>query len=253
MTYLGYIVVSALGALIASFIGVVSERVYTGQSWKKGRSKCNSCSLTLTHRDLVPVFSWLSSSGKCRRCGSRLPASYVIAEILLAVLFALSYHVLGLTLALLVFLVMLSILGFVVLYDLRHTLVPPMASLLLVSLAFIFALLQSPDSRSFGLTLIVAGCVSLFLFLIHALSKGRAMGLGDVPVVFALALVVGAPLAFAGLLFSFWIGAVVGIVILLVRRGGPTMGIEVPFVPFMAAGFLLAFFTQWNPFPLFVF
>jgi len=29
------------------------------------------------------------------------------------------------------------------------------------------------------------------------------------------------------------------------------MGIEVPFVPFLAAGYLLAFFTQWNPLPLF--
>jgi prepilin signal peptidase PulO-like enzyme (type II secretory pathway) len=54
-----------------------------------------------------------------------------------------------------------------------------------------------------------------------------------------------------GILFSFWIGALFGIAVLLRRRGGPTMGIEVPFVPFLAAGFLLAFFTQWNPFPLF--
>ena len=26
------------------------------------------------------------------------------------------------------------------------------------------------------------------------------------------------------------------------------MGVEVPFAPFLAAGFLLAYFTQWNPF-----
>jgi prepilin signal peptidase PulO-like enzyme (type II secretory pathway) len=77
------------------------------------------------------------------------------------------------------------------------------------------------------------------------------MGLGDAPVAFSLALLVGSAYAFAGLIFSFWIGALFGIGLLLARRGGPTMGIEVPFVPFLAAGFLLAYFTQWNPFPLF--
>jgi prepilin signal peptidase PulO-like enzyme (type II secretory pathway) len=62
-----------------------------------------------------------------------------------------------------------------------------------------------------------------------------------------LSLLVGSQ-AFVGLVFSFWVGAVIGIGILVLRRGGPTMGIEVPFVPFLAVGYLLAFFTQWNPF-----
>jgi prepilin signal peptidase PulO-like enzyme (type II secretory pathway) len=68
--------------------------------------------------------------------------------------------------------------------------------------------------------------------------------------VFALSLFVGSQ-AISGLLFSFWIGALFGIILLLVRRGGPTMGIEVPFVPFMALGYLLAYITQWNALGLF--
>jgi prepilin signal peptidase PulO-like enzyme (type II secretory pathway) len=73
------------------------------------------------------------------------------------------------------------------------------------------------------------------------------MGLGDAPVALALALLAGPGLALAGLLFSFWIGALVGIAILVSRPKGHRMGIEVPFVPFLAAGYLLAFFTRWNP------
>jgi prepilin signal peptidase PulO-like enzyme (type II secretory pathway) len=72
------------------------------------------------------------------------------------------------------------------------------------------------------------------------------MGLGDAPVALALSLVAGTN-AFSGLLFSFWIGAVIGIGILALYPRGHRMGIEVPFVPFLAAGYLLAFFTQWNP------
>jgi leader peptidase (prepilin peptidase) / N-methyltransferase len=92
-----------------------------------------------------------------------------------------------------------------------------------------------------------AGVIGSGFFLLHYFSKGRAMGLGDSPVALALALVTGGSLAIAGLLFSFWIGAVVGIGILVATPKGHRMGIEVPFVPFLAAGYLLAYFTQWNP------
>ena len=102
-----------------------------------------------------------------------------------------------------------------------------------------------------ALALMVAGVISLGFFLLYAFSRGRAMGLGDAPVSFALALLVGASLAIPGLLFSFWIGAIVGIAILATTPKGHRMGIEVPFVPFLAAGYLLAFFTQWNPLRLF--
>lgn len=241
-----------LGALVASFVGVISERAYTGQSWRKGRSRCDSCRQTLSATDLVPLLSWSLAGGRCRYCGSRLAWSHVVSEALLGLLFAGSYATLGLTLPLLFFLIALSVLTFIVLYDLRHTIVPPFASFLFFVASLVFALSTYADLHSLGLTLLVAGGGSLFLFLVHALSRGRAMGLGDAPLAFSLALLVGGKLAFAGLLFSFWIGALCGIAILLARRGGPTMGIEVPFAPFLAAGFLLAFFTQWNPLPLFL-
>lgn len=242
-----------LGALIASFVTVVSERIYTGQSWSRGRSKCNSCNSELSGRDLIPVLSWLSTRGRCRHCGSGLPVTYLLVEVILGTLFVLAYLKLGIGLPLLTFLLSLSVLTFTVLYDLRHTIVPVGASFLLFIGAMTFAILTHADLSSLGLTVMLAGMMGLFLFLLHALSRGRAMGLGDAPVVFSLALLVGSNHSFAGLLFSFWIGAVIGILVLLVRREGPTMGIEVPFVPFLAAGFLLAYFTQWNPFPLFVF
>jgi len=239
-----------LGAVLASFIAVVAERAYTGQSWAQGRSRCDSCRTVLAFRDLVPVLSWCLNRGRCQHCGSRLTFGYVLGELALGLLFALGYHALGVSLALLPFLVALCVLFFITLYDLRHTVVPPVSSLLLLFATFAFAVLAHEDQASLGLSLLVAGAISLFIFLLHACSRGRAMGLGDAPVAFALALLVGSTHAFPGLVFSFWIGALFGVGLLLGRRGRPTMGREVPFVPFLAAGFLLAYFTQWNPFPL---
>lgn len=236
-----------LGGVLASFVGLLAERLHTGQSWMRDRSRCNSCGELLEPRDLVPVLSFLGTLGKARCCGARLPAAYALSEFALGGVFALAYLKLGLSVALGVFLISVLVLAFIILYDLRHTVVPIAASSLLLVTSLLFSWLSSRAVPEFGLMLLVAGSVGLFFFLFYAFSQGRAMGLGDAPVALSLSLLVGPYLALPGLLFSFWIGAVVGIAILVGRPKGHRMGIEVPFVPFLAAGFLLAYFTQWNP------
>lgn len=246
---LGLIAFALLGALVGSFIGVVQERVHTGQSFLKGRSTCNSCARTLGPSDLVPVLSWLLSLGRCRSCKSKVPAAYLLLEGSLALAFAAAYVAVGISPLLVALLSFATVLAFIVAYDLRHTIVPTYASNLLVVLGLLVALLSSADLNALGARLAVAGAIGSGFFLMYALSRGRAMGLGDAPVALALSLVAG-ELALAGLVYSFWIGALVGIFILVTRRGGPTMGIEVPFVPFLMLGYLAAFLLPWNPFVL---
>lgn len=239
----------ALGAVVASFVSVIAERIHTGESWVRGRSRCNSCTRLLHAVDLVPILSWIGVRGRCRTCGSRVPVGYVIAEAALGTVFLLAFLVHGLSLALLTFTVAVSVLLFIVLYDLRHTLVPRAAAALFAGAALLHVLAVTQTGAYLAYTLAYAGGIGLFFFLLHALSGGRAMGLGDTPIAFALALLVGADRAIPGFLFSFWVGAVVGIAILVSRPKGHRMGIEIPFVPFLAIGFLLAYFTSWTPLP----
>ena len=234
-----------LGAMFASLIGVIAERIHTGQSFTKSRSRCDMCKRTLGPLDLVPIFSWLFALGKCRTCKSSIPVRLFLLEVVIAFVFLLTYLKLGVSLELPLVLVFICILTFVVLYDLRHTLVPPMASMSLVVLSLLHALLFSPDVHTLGEALFGGGLIGLGFLLLHVCSGGRAMGLGDAPIAFALAVLV-TPYAFSGVLFSFWIGALIGLVVLFARRGGPKMGIEIPFVPFLAVGFLLAYFIQWT-------
>lgn len=250
MTYILGFAFFFFGSVLASFMAVLSERLHTGQSWIQGRSACNSCNRLLDARDLVPVLSWLFSGGRCRTCSALVPYTYAVGEALLGTLFVLAYLKMGLTLALIPFLLALVTLAFIVLYDLRHTIVPPAASTTLIVFSSAHAFLSASSLAGLGMTLMLAGAISLGFFLLFFLSKGRAMGLGDAPVALALALLVGSSASVPGLLFSFWIGGAIGIVILVSKPKGHRMGIEVPFVPFLAAGYLLAFFTQWNPLAL---
>lgn len=247
MDVLLIVLFGALGAVVASFVGVLVERVHTGRAWVRSRSRCNSCNRLLGSLDLIPVISWVISSGCCRTCGCRVPVRYLIAESVAALLFVGAYLSVGLTLPLPFLLLALGALLFIVLYDLRHTIVLPEASFLLLVTSLAVAYLESATLGDFGYTLLVAGIIGICFLLLHVCSKGKAMGLGDAPVAFSLSLLTGI-YAITGLLCSFWIGGVYGAVVLVRRRGGSKMNSEVPFVPFLAAGFLLAYFLKWNLF-----
>jgi leader peptidase (prepilin peptidase) / N-methyltransferase len=65
------------GALIAapfvgSFLGVVVRRLPEGRPIARGRSGCEHCGAALRVGDLVPLYSWLASGGRCRYCGHPL-------------------------------------------------------------------------------------------------------------------------------------------------------------------------------------
>lgn len=235
----------ALGAIVASFVGVISERLHTGQHFLTGRSRCDLCDRPLPPLSLIPILSYLLSRGRSFCCGARISLRSPITETLHGALFALSYLALGMAPALLFFLTALSLLLALVLYDLSHQILPPSLLVAFIAASAVTRLLLLPSASEFALSCLVALLIASFLALIHFASRGRAMGLADAPLAFGLALLVG-PFALTGFMFSFWIGAVIGILLLAGRPHGSRMGREVPFAPYLAAGFLLAYFTKWN-------
>ena len=235
----------ALGAVVASFIGVIAARLHTGQSFLKGRSRCDACNKPLRAIALVPIVSYVASRGRARCCGAHLSLVAPLSETLLGGLFVLAYLKLGLTPALPFMLFALSMLLALVLYDLSHQILPTPLLAMFVAAAAITGFLSTSSFTTFKGTVLIAFLIAASLALIHYLSRGRAMGLADAPFVFGCALLTGGA-ALSGFVFSFWIGAVIGILLLAGRPRGSRMGVEVPFAPFLAAGFLLAYFTQWN-------
>lgn len=238
-----------LGTIVASFMGVVVGRLHTGQSFVRGRSRCDACGRELQASQLVPIFSYLWSRGRASCCGARISALAPITEILLGALYVVAYLQFGLTTHLLLMLVALALILALVLYDLAHQILPPSLLSAFVAVATLTGLLSAATLVEWGSVVLVALVLGGILAAIHYGSRGRAMGLADAPLTFGLAVLTG-PVAITGFTFSFWIGAVVGIALLLGRPRGSRMGVEVPFAPFLAAGFLLAYFTQWNLFTL---
>jgi prepilin signal peptidase PulO-like enzyme (type II secretory pathway) len=76
------------GAITASFLCVVAERVPRGLSLG-GRSHC-VCGRQLLWRENIPVLGWLRVGGVSRCCSSKIPVFYLVAELFLAAGWAVS-------------------------------------------------------------------------------------------------------------------------------------------------------------------
>jgi leader peptidase (prepilin peptidase)/N-methyltransferase len=238
-----------LGAITASFVGVVTARLSTGQTFLTGRSRCDVCNTPLSFFSLVPILSYIASRGRAQCCGAHISILSPLTEVVLGSFFVLAYTRLGLSLALVGMLISLSLLLALVLYDLTHQILPtPLLTVFIIASA-ITGFLNAGSLSAFVDTLPAVFGVTLCLLALHFFSRGKAMGFADAPFVFGLALLTGQA-TLPGFVFSFWIGALVGIVVLAKRPAGSRMGVEVPFAPFLALGFLLAYFTQWNLYTL---
>jgi prepilin signal peptidase PulO-like enzyme (type II secretory pathway) len=242
-----FIVMFVYGTILGSFINAFAFRYNSGRSmW--GRSACTSCGKTLKAPELIPVVSFLLQRGRCRGCASKISFRYplveVVAGVLVALCFAEGQGVVLFLLSAAFFLILL----FISVYDMRHTIIPDPFVYAAALLGFGAHIVSF---GTFGIVpyLLLSVLVAAPLFLIWLVSRGRAMGLGDAKLMFAVALFVGPSAGVAAFLLSFWIGAAVGVAILLTEaaRGGRkrvTMKSEIPFGPFIALCAALVYFLH---------
>ena len=113
-----------LGAVVGSFLNVCIYRMPRGIGLAEPRrSFCPSCRKTIQWFENLPVVSWLLLRGRCSTCGERIPARYLVVELLTAVLFAWSWSVWGVPLAL-VYWVLISLLVTGSFIDIEHFIIP---------------------------------------------------------------------------------------------------------------------------------
>lgn len=250
-----YGVMFVFGTIVGSFLNVVLYRLHTGKSLN-GRSHCMSCGKTLSWYELFPIFSYLFQGGKCRGCRAYVPSRYLVVELLTGLLFLLVWHLLAPSYVLLtLYLVLASLCVLIVVYDIRHTIIPDELTVLVALVALLLLGYDYYIVRSLSDVMLsmVAGISAAFFFWgLWFVSKGRWIGLGDAKLALPLGVIVGLGGVFSMVVLSFWIGAAISLVLLslerLSKRGKTrlhflsvplTIKSEVPFAPFLIIGFFL--------------
>jgi prepilin signal peptidase PulO-like enzyme (type II secretory pathway) len=164
-------------------------------------------------------------------------------ELVVGIVFVLLYtHTisLGLSLAMsVVYFVFTSavagILSVITVYDLKHKIIPDelVYTLGILGLgAIVYSACTLGSFADIGDALIAGPLIATPFFLIWLISKGRAMGFGDVKLALVLGWLLGIQASIAMLFVSFWIGGLVGVFLLALTKKY-SLKSEVPFAPFM--------------------
>jgi prepilin signal peptidase PulO-like enzyme (type II secretory pathway) len=253
-----------LGTIIGSFLNVVIYRFNTGRSISRGRSICLSCSHTLSWYELIPVFSFLIQSGRCRSCASSISHQYPMVEFVTGLVFTLiAYHFLPVlpisqssyVILSTIFVFLFSLLIVISVYDIRHKIIPD-------KLVYIFAFISFfslfINQTGFGPLFVKPELIDIasgpllalpfaFLWLV---SRGKWMGLGDAKLVLGIGWMLGFYLGSASIILSFWIGAIFGLAMMLFSKKKIGVKTEIPFAPFLILSALLVFLYNIDIFRL---
>ena len=249
---LALLVLFILGTAIGSFLNVVIYRTIKGDSWVKGRSKCDHCQQKIAWYDNIPILSFLFLKGKSRCCKLPIPISYPIVELITGLLFTWWYGIgfvfFKLTTAPFVvlqplFWLLVGILLLIIFFtDLKYMIVPDLAVglLFVLTLAYRFYLTSTGVMQIKDFQLAILGMILGVLFLgsLWLFTQGKGMGLGDVKLIAPIALLLGWPKILVGLFTAFLFGGVVGMILLLTKK--KKFGQVIPFGPFIVLGAVMS-------------
>lgn len=77
-----YFILFWILACIASFLMVIGQRTSRGESFVKGRSRCDNCHKSIPVFALLPIIGYLLTKGRCKFCRQPIHWSYPIGEII---------------------------------------------------------------------------------------------------------------------------------------------------------------------------
>jgi leader peptidase (prepilin peptidase) / N-methyltransferase len=276
---LGALFAFVFGACVGSFVNVAAYRVPREISIASPRSFCPRCNRPIAVWANIPILAYIGLRGRCLMCGGEIPFRYFLTELALAAAAAYLFLSFPLGDAIARF-ALCAALYVVALIDYDWRVIPNLITFAGIPIGILAAWFLMPEV---GLWSSLIGAVggAGFLFItgeVYLLVRRReGVGMGDV---FLLGMV-GAFLGWPGVLFTMFVGSILGAIgglafaltgaasappeeevpaaiaeVVGVRRGDPPrldeaghdvtlMRTEVPFGPFLALA--AAFYALFQP------
>ena len=257
--------IALLGLLVGSFLNVVIYRfpLMMQKSWRyecqvfleqdtdspkeafnlsQPRSRCPSCQHLISAKENIPVISYLLLKGRCMHCNASISIRYPIIEVVTAALSVATACHFGVNVQTIYALFFVWVLICLSLIDFDTQLLPDNITLPLLwfgLFASLFNVFVSPTDAIIGA---LAGYLSLWsvYWLFKILTGKEGMGHGDFKLLAAIGAFLGWQILPLVIMLSAFIGAVVGILLIVFKRHNKNLAI--PFGPYLSFAALIALF-----------
>ena len=230
---------AVLGLAVGSFLNVCIYRIPLGRSVVSPASSCPQCGTALRWVDNIPVISYAILGGRCRNCRTGISIRYPIVELITMGVFLLHYSAFGLQPLLVPRLIFACAMIVLFAIDLEHHLLPNVITLPGIVVGFAFSLFLPPGPLSSVVGILIGGGV---LWLIgeayYRFAGQEGMGGGDVKMLGMIGAFLGWKLVLVTLVFSSVAGALIGLALIVTRKGD--MKYALPYGTFLALAGLFA-------------
>jgi leader peptidase (prepilin peptidase)/N-methyltransferase len=229
----------AVGLVIGSFLNVCIYRIPRQESVVWPASRCTNCGRHLAWFENIPIVSWVVLGGRCRTCRAPISPAYPVVELVTGLVFAGGTAVYGLTPLLFVRLAFACALIVLFAIDLRHQILPNVITLPGIVAGFLASWFLPPGWLSSAIGIVAGGGVLLAIAEGYRRVRGHeGLGMGDVKMLAMIGAFLGWPLMLLTLVLASFAGSLVGVGLLVSKRGG--MQAALPFGTFLALGALVA-------------
>lgn len=195
------------------------------------------CGYQLKWYDLIPLFSWLMLGGRCRKCKAKISVQYPIIEALNGVLYLLVFARFGVSTECLLYCLLASALIVLSVIDFRTYEIPFGINVFIAGLGLVRIL---TDLSNWVEYVIGFFAVSLFLYVIYLLTRGRGIGGGDIKLMAASGLLLGWQCNILAFLLGCIIGSVCHVIRMRVTKAEHVLALG----PYLSIGIFLC--AMWG-------
>lgn len=233
-----------IGTIMGSFYHVVATRLSNDESIVSPGSHCPRCNHFLKWYENIPIISYLLQKGKCSKCNSKIPISYLIVEVITGLLFAVCYNSFDFTFDLIIALIFTSSLIIVIISDIEYMIILDevlIFSTLTTILVYIFGI--GLEETAYHIYSGIGAFLAMYAIKIigDKAFKKESLGGGDIKLMFLFGLVLGFPMAICTIFLATFIAFPIAIVILLSSKEN-----VIPFGPFLSMAAILILVSKFN-------
>jgi leader peptidase (prepilin peptidase)/N-methyltransferase len=258
------VVCGLLGLMVGSFLNVVIYRLplMMERDWQcqcaelRGeeapqsetislaapRSRCPACGHAISALENIPIVSWLFLRGKCSACHAAISARYPLVEAVTGLLSAFAAMHFGFEWSALGAILLIWSLITLTFIDFDTTYLPDAITLPLLWCGLLFNLGNTYVDLSSAVIGAMAGYLALWLVYwgFKLITGKEGMGYGDFKLLAALGAWLGWQKLPLIVLLSSTVGAIVGILLIVLAKRGRQ--IPIPFGPYLATAGIVSFF-----------